>query len=132
MACEMCKEPIKFNIEKKMECRRCSEFKDKVGKKVALFIVLLILLLVSLQGIIFASYTVIAKDLSFEKKNGETFELVVAIGGIILLFFFFLVGLYTMAVEFLIKSKHKIGGIEERRRVQSGVSRLSVARSQSV
>lgn len=79
--------------------------------------ILVVLVLVAITGITFSIHTIVDGKLSFKGGvKGSTFQLILAVSGILLLFLFLLVGCYTIATEFLLVKKFRIGAIVQPKR----------------
>lgn len=78
-----------------------------------LSVIFLILIIIALIGIGFASFSISKGEKEFVGKDGVNIDFVLTFSGIILLVFFVLMALYAFTVEFLVKKTLMIDNIGE-------------------
>ena len=74
-----------------------------ISQKKLLFVIILLLMIVSCVGFGFSLFTIIATGSLNDNRNGLSFQIILAICGVALLFLFIMLGVYTYVGEFMIK-----------------------------
>jgi uncharacterized membrane protein YhaH (DUF805 family) len=100
---------IKFQRSEGIQCASCSKIISLIAKRKVYFIVILVLFILSSSGMGFSLYQILEGEAAIPENNRYVgVETILALVGVILMFIFLLVAIYTFVKDFTLETNNEI------------------------